>query len=229
MSDQVRPVIHESWLEVLKEEFEQEYFLSLKRFLVAEKQAGKVVYPPGPFIFNAFDSTPFDRVRVVILGQDPYHGPGQAHGLCFSVRDGVKPPPSLVNIYKELHDDLGFQIPRGGNLQSWTRQGVFLLNAILTVEKGKPASHQNKGWETFTDAVIRALSDRREGLVFMLWGRFAQGKAALIDGSRHHILTAPHPSPFSAHSGFFGCRHFSRANALLSAGGQGAIDWSLPG
>lgn len=229
MLDQVRPVIHESWLEVLKEEFGKEYFLSLKQFLVAEKQAGKTVYPPGPMIFNAFDSTPFDRVRVVILGQDPYHGPGQAHGLCFSVHDGVKPPPSLVNIFKELHDDVGFQVPRGGNLQPWTAQGVFLLNAILTVEKGKPASHQNKGWETFTDAVIRALSDRREGLVFMLWGRFAQGKAALIDGSRHHILTAPHPSPFSAHSGFFGCRHFSRANALLESGGQGRVDWSLPG
>lgn len=221
--------VPESWRPAIEPILTTREARKLGGFLRAEEAAGKRIYPPRGSRLRALELTPLDRVKAVILGQDPYHGPGQAHGLCFSVHDGVKPPPSLVNIFKELHDDVGFQVPRGGNLQPWTAQGVFLLNAILTVEKGKPASHQNKGWETFTDAVIRALSDRREGLVFMLWGRFAQGKAALIDGSRHHILTAPHPSPFSAHSGFFGCRHFSRANALLESGGQGRVDWSLPG
>jgi len=224
---EVNPVIHESWLKVLGEEFHKPYFGDLKSFLLEEKNQGKTIYPPGPQIFNAFNSTPFDKVKVVILGQDPYHGPRQAHGLCFSVQDGIKPPPSLVNIYKELHSDTGFIIPKTGNLQPWTAQGVFLLNAILTVEARQPASHQKKGWETFTDAVIKTISERSTGVVFLLWGRFAGGKAVLIDASRHHILTAPHPSPFSAHSGFFGCRHFSRVNELLKAQGKEPIDWSL--
>ncbi|MCP4122381.1 MAG: uracil-DNA glycosylase [Bacteroidetes bacterium] len=224
---EVNPVIHESWLEVLGEEFHKPYFSELKAFLLEEKNAGKTIYPPGPQIFNAFNSTPFNKVKVVVLGQDPYHGPRQAHGLCFSVQDGIKPPPSLKNIYKELHTDTGFIIPKTGNLQPWTAQGVFLLNAILTVEARQPASHQKKGWETFTDAVIKTISERSTGVVFLLWGRFAGGKASLVDTSRHHILTAPHPSPFSAHSGFFGCRHFSRVNELLITQGKEPIDWSL--
>lgn len=227
MSTSINPQIEASWLEVLAPEFQKEYFQNLKAFLVAEKRAGKTIYPPGKLIFNAFNSTPFDQVKVVILGQDPYHGPGQAHGLCFSVMHGVKPPPSLVNIYKELKSDIGFEIPSHGYLQSWTEQGVFLLNAMLTVEARQPASHQKKGWESFTDAVIRTLSEQREGIVFMLWGRFAQGKAELIDAGKHHILMAAHPSPFSARNGFFGCKHFSKANELLRAQGREPIDWSL--
>jgi len=224
---EVNPVIHESWLEVLETEFQKPYFLELKEFLHEEEQAGKQIFPPGPQIFNAFNSTPFDQVKVVILGQDPYHGPRQAHGLCFSVQDGIKSPPSLKNIFKELSAETGFIIPQSGNLQRWAGQGVFLLNAILTVEARKPASHQRKGWETFTDAVIRTISDRSKGVIFLLWGRFAGGKATLIDGSKHHILTAPHPSPFSARTGFFGCGHFTKVNELLSAQGKEPIDWTL--
>ena len=227
MNTEVNPVIHESWLKALSEEFRKPYFAELKAFLVEEKRNGKIIFPPSPIIFNAFDSTPFDDVKVVILGQDPYHGPGQAHGLCFSVQHGVKPPPSLVNIYKELATDVGFVRPDHGNLQSWAHQGVFLLNAILTVEARQAASHQKKGWEQFTDAVIAKLSAEREGLIFLLWGRFAQGKAALIDDKKHHVLAAAHPSPFSAYNGFFGCRHFSRANQLLQESGRTPIDWQL--
>ena len=219
--------MHESWKTALKAEFEKPYFAELKRFLQAEKAAGKTIYPPGSLIFNAFNSTPFDQVRIVILGQDPYHGPGQAHGLCFSVQHGVKPPPSLVNIYKELQSDVGITLPTHGCLQSWTTQGVFLLNAILTVEANKPASHQKKGWEEFTNAAIQQLSLQREGLIFMLWGNFAQQKATLIDERKHTILKAPHPSPFSAHTGFLGCGHFSKANAILTARGESPVKWQV--
>ncbi|HPA36970.1 MAG TPA: uracil-DNA glycosylase [Chitinophagales bacterium] len=219
--------MHESWKTALKAEFEKPYFAELKRFLQAEKAAGKTIYPPGSLIFNAFNSTPFDQVRIVILGQDPYHGPGQAHGLCFSVQHGVKPPPSLVNIYKELQSDVGITLPTHGCLQSWTTQGVFLLNAILTVEANKPASHQKRGWEEFTNAAIQQLSLQREGLIFMLWGNFAQQKAALIDERKHTILKAPHPSPFSAHTGFLGCGHFSKANAILTARGEAPVNWQV--
>lgn len=219
--------MHESWKTALKAEFEKPYFAELKRFLQAEKAAGKTIYPPGSLIFNAFNSTPFDQVRIVILGQDPYHGPGQAHGLCFSVQHGVKPPPSLVNIYKELQSDVGITLPTHGCLQSWTTQGVFLLNAILTVEANKPASHQKRGWEEFTNAAIQQLSLQREGLIFMLWGNFAQQKAALIDERKHTILKAPHPSPFSAHTGFLGCGHFSKANAILTARGESPVNWQV--
>jgi uracil-DNA glycosylase len=219
--------MHESWKTALKAEFEKPYFAELKRFLQAEKAAGKTIYPPGSLIFNAFNSTPFDQVRIVILGQDPYHGPGQAHGLCFSVQHGVKPPPSLVNIYKELQSDMGITLPTHGCLQSWTAQGVFLLNAILTVEANKPASHQKRGWEEFTNAAIQQLSLQREGLIFMLWGNFAQQKAALIDERKHTILKAPHPSPFSAHTGFLGCGHFSKANAILTARGEAPVNWQV--
>lgn len=219
--------IEESWKTALAAEFEKPYFTELRNFLQAEKAAGKIIYPPGRFIFNAFNSTPFDKVRVVIIGQDPYHGAGQAHGLCFSVQAGIKPPPSLVNIFKELKDDVGFRIPDHGCLQHWTTQGIFLLNAILTVEANKPASHQKKGWEAFTDAAIHTLSQKREGLIFLLWGAFAQQKSALIDERRHTILKAAHPSPFSAYNGFFGCRHFSKTNAILSTRGEAPVDWQI--
>lgn len=220
--------IEESWKQALADEFERPYFRDLRTFLQAEKAAGKVIYPPGSLIFNAFNSTPFDKVRVVILGQDPYHGAGQAHGLCFSVQHGVKPPPSLVNMYKELKDDIaGFEIPNHGCLQKWTEQGVFLLNAILTVEANKPASHQKQGWEEFTNAVIQKLSKEREGLIFILWGNFAQQKAVLIDESKHTILKAAHPSPFSAYNGFFGCKHFSKTNEILKAREEREIDWQI--
>lgn len=225
----VSPKIEESWFAVLSSEFEQDYFLSLKTRLVEEKRAGATVYPPGPEIFKAYNTTPFNKVKVVVLGQDPYHGAGQAHGLCFSVADGVKPPPSLKNIYKEIESDLGFAVPNGGNLSSWSEQGVFLLNAFLTVRKSEPASHRKFGWQHFTDASIKALSDYREGLVFMLWGNFAQQKADLIDGNRHLILKAPHPSPFSAHSGFFGSKHFSKANKYLTDQGLEPINWKIDG
>lgn len=223
----VNPQLEESWKKVLAEEFVQPYFSELKAFLQAEKRAGKTIYPPGPLIFNAFNSTPFDKVKVVILGQDPYHGKGQAHGLCFSVPKGIKAPPSLVNIFKEIRNDLNLPIPRHGDLSYWASQGVFLLNTILTVEAKMPASHQGKGWETFTDRVIQVISEQRTGVVFLLWGRFAQNKAALIDAGKHHILKAPHPSPFSANTGFLGCKHFSRANALLKQQGLTPVDWSL--
>lgn len=219
--------IENSWKRVLSEEFEKPYFVELRNFLQNEKAAGKIIYPPGSLIFNAFNSTPFDKVRVVILGQDPYHGVGQAHGLCFSVQYGIKPPPSLMNIYKELKEDVGIEIPNHGNLQHWTAQGVFLLNAILTVEANKPASHQKRGWEEFTNAVIQKLSKEREGLIFLLWGNFAQQKSNLIDERKHTILQAPHPSPFSAHSGFFGCKHFSKVNTILTQRNEPPINWQV--
>ena len=222
----IDPRINESWKESLIGEFNEPYFAALKNFLVEEKKSN-VVYPPGNKIFAAFDRTPFTQVKVVILGQDPYHGKGQAHGLCFSVPPGVASPPSLVNIFKELHNDLGIPIPSHGNLESWTDQGVMLLNATLTVRANQAGSHQNKGWENFTDAVIRKLSGDREGLVFILWGRYAQAKEYLIDTNRNHVLKAAHPSPFSAHSGFFGCRHFSKTNELLKNQGQEPVNWNL--
>jgi uracil-DNA glycosylase len=201
---------------------------ALSSFLRAEKQAGKCIYPPGPEIFAAFDHTPFDNARVVILGQDPYHGPGQAHGLCFSVRPGVRVPPSLDNIFKEIQRDLNIPRPDHGCLTPWADRGVLLLNSVLTVEAGRPGSHQGKGWEGFTDAAVDALNREREGLVFLLWGSYAQRKGQLIDGTRHCVLTSVHPSPLSAHRGFLGCGHFSAANRYLQAHGQAAIDWSLP-
>ncbi|QEH41790.1 uracil-DNA glycosylase [Chitinophaga sp. XS-30] len=219
--------IESSWKEVLKDEFQKTYFEQIVMFLKHEKALNKVIYPPGNLIFNAFDKTPFDNVKVVILGQDPYHGPGQAHGLCFSVQKGVKPPPSLVNIYKELNKDVGIPIPETGDLTKWAEHGVLLLNAMLTVRNGEPASHSKIGWETFTDAVIRKISDLKEGVVFMLWGKFAQDKQVLIDATRHYILKAAHPSPFSADKGFFGCRHFSKANELLVKDGKEPVDWQL--
>lgn len=216
------------WLSQLEAEFDKPYMEGLREFLQRERRAGKTIYPKGGEFFCAFDSTPFDRVKVVILGQDPYHGPGQAHGLCFSVRKGVRPPPSLVNIYKEIESDLG--LPAGhfehGCLAAWAEQGVLLLNAVLTVEQHKAASHQGQGWETFTDAAIAALSKHREHLVFMLWGSYAQKKGAVIDTSKHLVLKSPHPSPLSAHRGFFGCKHFSRCNEYLKSRGVEPIDWS---
>lgn len=219
--------IEPSWLEVLHDEFDKPYMQSLRQFLQQEKQQGKVIYPSGKNIFNAFNSTPFHKVKVVILGQDPYHGPGQAHGLCFSVLPGVPFPPSLLNIFKEIQQDLGIPVPQHGCLQSWADQGVLLLNATLTVEQGRAGSHQGKGWETFTDQAISALNLGREGLVFLLWGSYAQQKGALIDGRRHLILKSPHPSPLSAHRGFFGNRHFSKANEWLQQRGQTPIDWRV--
>ncbi len=217
-----------SWKAKLKGEFTKPYFLELRRFLLEERHRGEVLYPAGSLIFNAFAKTPFAAVKVVILGQDPYHGPGQAHGLCFSVLRGVKPPPSLMNMYKELLTDVGCTAPTHGNLESWATQGVLLLNSVLTVRAGQAASHHGKGWEAFTDAVIQSLNAEKKGLVFLLWGKPAQQKGAIIDAKRHHVLTAPHPSPFSAHTGFLGCRHFSQTNNLLQASGQAAIDWQLP-
>lgn len=219
--------IESSWKEALKEEFQKSYFEQIVMFLKHEKALGKTIYPQGSHIFHAFEKTPFDKVKVVILGQDPYHGPGQAHGLCFSVQKGVKPPPSLVNIYKELNKDLGMPIPETGDLTPWAESGVLLLNAFLTVRDGEPASHSKIGWETFTDAVIRKVSNEKEGVVFMLWGRFAQDKQVLIDATKHHVLKAAHPSPFSADKGFFGCRHFSKANELLVRQGMEPVNWQL--
>ncbi|MDQ2077912.1 uracil-DNA glycosylase [Marinimicrobium sp. ABcell2] len=220
--------LHASWLAQLEPEFNQPYMRELKAFLLNEKQAGKVIYPASKNIFNAFNSAPLDQVKVVILGQDPYHGPGQAHGLCFSVQPGVQVPPSLQNIYKELKRDLGCEIPRHGYLQSWAEQGVLLLNATLTVEHGRAGSHQKQGWETFTDRAIQTLSQEREGVVFMLWGSYAQKKAALLDPARHLILKSSHPSPLSAYRGFLGCGHFSKANEYLRQRGQEPINWCLP-
>jgi uracil-DNA glycosylase len=217
-----------SWLQRLAPEFAQPYMQDLRSFLRQEKAAGRQIYPPGSQIFNALDSTPFDKVSVVILGQDPYHNPGQAHGLCFSVQAGVDPPPSLLNIYKELQRDTGFVPPGHGCLNHWARQGVLLLNAVLTVERAKPASHQGKGWERFTDRVVGLLNDEREALVFLLWGSHAQKKGQHIDRTRHLVLESPHPSPLSAHRGFLGNGHFSRTNAWLQAKGRAAIDWQLP-
>jgi len=223
---EVNPQIEESWREALNAEFQSPYFKELKEFLIAERERF-TLYPPGRQIFHAFQLTPFHSVRVVLLGQDPYHGAGQAHGLCFSVPGGVAQPPSLVNIFKEIRNDLGFPVPSHGNLEKWARQGVLLLNATLTVRAGQPGSHQKKGWETFTDAVIRLLSDKRVGLVFLLWGKFAQEKEALIDTNRHYVLKAAHPSPYSASNGFFGCRHFSRTNEILSRHGLEPVDWCV--
>jgi uracil-DNA glycosylase len=224
--DKTTPQIEHEWLEVLQPEFEKSYFSELKSFLLEEKRMYKV-FPPGNRIFAAFDHTPFSKVKVVILGQDPYHNDGQAHGLCFSVPDGVAIPPSLVNIYKELNSDLGIQIPRSGNLEKWANQGVLLLNATLTVRAYQAGSHQKRGWENFTDEVIRQLSARHSGLVFILWGSYAQAKESMIDTSKHHVLKAVHPSPLSVYRGFFGCRHFSRTNELLIAAGKEPIDWNL--
>ena len=220
--------LHPEWLEALGDEFDQPYMQDLRRFLLARKQAGAEVYPPGPNIFNALDSTPPSRVKVVILGQDPYHGPGQAHGLCFSVQPGVRVPPSLVNVYKELRDDIGFVIPRHGCLQAWADHGVLLLNAVLTVERGNAGAHQGKGWERFTDRVVEVVNSGPKPVVFLLWGSHAKKKGQGIDRNRHLVLTAPHPSPLSAHRGFLGCKHFSRANTWLEQQGQAPIDWSLP-
>ena len=220
--------LEDSWKARLADEFSRAYMQDLRAFLSKRGREGAVIYPPGRKIFNALDSTPFDRVKVVILGQDPYHGPGQAHGLCFSVPPGVPPPPSLQKIFKEIHDDLGLPVPRHGYLRAWAEQGVLLLNAVLTVERGRAGAHQGKGWEAFTDRVVRVLNEGRDGLVFMLWGAYAQRKGAAIDRDRHLVLEAPHPSPLSAHRGFFGCRHFSQANDWLDRRGEAPIDWSLP-
>ncbi len=220
--------LHPSWLTVIGDEFEKPYMIALKQFLQAQKKLGKTIYPPGKFIFNALDSTPFDQVKVVILGQDPYHGPDQAHGLCFSVLPGVKFPPSLRNIYKELAADIEVTPPNHGSLQSWADNGVLLLNATLTVERHQAGSHQGKGWEQFTDAIVSALDDQREGLVFMLWGSYAQQKGQFINREKHLVLQSPHPSPFSANRGFFGCKHFSKANEYLQARGEQPIEWSIP-
>lgn len=218
-----------SWAEAMRDEFASDYMADLRAFLIAEKAAGKSIFPHSCDWFRALELTPLPRVRVVILGQDPYHGEGQAHGLCFSVRPGVRPPPSLVNIYKELRSDLGIAPPGHGFLESWARQGVLLLNSVLTVESGRAASHRGRGWERFTDAVVRAVAARAKPVVFMLWGAHAQKKAGFVEREgRHLVLTAPHPSPLSAHTGWFGSGHFSKANAFLESRGLKPIDWALP-
>lgn len=219
--------IEDSWKKVLKDEFEKTYFQHITTFLKAEKAAGKIIYPPGPLIFNAFKLTPFDKVEVVILGQDPYHNRGQAHGLSFSVPDKVPLPPSLINIFKELKSDLGIETPVNGNLEKWALQGVLLLNASLTVRQNEPASHSQIGWLEFTNHVIQRLSELKKGIIFLLWGKFAQEKQTLIDETRHFVLKAAHPSPFSASNGFFGCRHFSKTNELLMKQKKTPIDWKL--
>lgn len=217
-----------SWKAVLKNEFTKPYFQQVVTFLKTEKAAGKIIYPPGALIFNAFNQTPFSKLKVVIIGQDPYHGPGQAHGLSFSVPNGIKPPPSLVNIFKEIESDTGVAMPlQYGNLTRWAEQGVLLLNAALTVRANEPFSHANFGWADFTNAVIQKISDEKTGIVFLLWGKFAQEKQILIDETRHFVLKAAHPSPFSAHTGFFGCKHFSKTNELLVKQGISPIDWKL--
>lgn len=220
--------IEPSWKKVLKDEFNKPYFQQIALHIKTEKSQGKIIYPPGSLIFNAFNTTPFDNVKVVILGQDPYHGPGQAHGLCFSVQHGVPPPPSLINIFKELLEDVGVPIPGHGNLTHWAEQGVFLLNASLTVRAAEPMSHSKIGWATFTDEVIKKISALKEHVVFILWGKFAQEKKLLIDETKHGILKSAHPSPLSAHAGFFGCKHFSKANEYLMSKGIDPIDWKLP-
>lgn len=219
--------LNESWKAPLQAEFDAPYMAALKDFLVSERDRGKRIFPKGSEWFHALDVTPLERVRVVILGQDPYHGEGQAHGLCFSVKPGVRPPPSLINIYKEMKTDLGLEPPSHGNLEAWAKQGVLLLNAVLTVEAGLAASHQGKGWERFTDAVIRLVNDQPRPVVFILWGAYAQRKAAFVDRQRHLVLASAHPSPLSAHNGFFGSRPFSKANEFLFAKGQDPIDWKL--
>jgi len=220
--------LEESWKQALSGEFDSQYMQKLKGFLLAEKEAGKQIFPKGPEYFRALDLTPLDEVKVVILGQDPYHGPGQAHGLCFSVRPGVRIPPSLVNIYKELQSDLGVHPVKHGFLESWAKQGVLLLNSVLTVEQARAASHQGLGWETFTDAVIRAVNEQCDHVVFLLWGAYAQKKASFVDQRKHLVLKSVHPSPLSAHNGFFGNHHFSKANAFLISHGRHPIDWQLP-
>lgn len=217
--------IEQSWKKQLQSEFDKPYFADLVQFIKNEKRLGKIIYPEGKDIFNAFTQTPFNQVKVLLLGQDPYHGQSQAHGLCFSVQDGVKPPPSLMNIFKELHQDIGNEIPNNGNLIHWAQQGVLMLNAALTVVANTPMSHSKIGWGQFTDAVIKKVSDEHHGIVFILWGRFAQEKECFIDTSKHFILKAAHPSPFSAYNGFFGCKHFSRTNVLLKTQGKEEIEW----
>ncbi|MCX8020424.1 MAG: uracil-DNA glycosylase [Chitinophagaceae bacterium] len=219
--------IEESWKELLQEEFDKPYFAQIVQHIKTERALGKTIYPPGSLIFNAFNTTPFHQVKVVILGQDPYHGPGQAHGLCFSVPEGIPQPPSLINIFTELKNDLGIQPPRHGNLTRWARQGVFLLNASLTVRAGEPMSHSGIGWAQFTDRVIQLISEKKEHVVFLLWGKFAREKHTLIDSSKHLMLTAAHPSPLSASQGFFGCRHFSKTNQYLIRHNLQPIDWKL--
>lgn len=227
MSETSAPVqIEESWRTVLQDEFQKPYFPLIKQFIVAQKAKGKTVYPPGPLIFNAFNLTPFIELKVVILGQDPYHGAGQAQGLCFSVPKGMKPPPSLVNIFKEIKTDLGIEPPHHGNLEKWAKQGVLLLNASLTVNAGEANSHAKCGWQTFTDAVIKKISDEKTGIVFLLWGNFAKAKKSLIDTSKHFVFEAAHPSPLSG-GAFFGSKHFSKTNELLKQQGKQPIDWSL--
>ena len=222
----IQPVIENSWKQELSDEFQSEYFIELKSFLLEEKKKF-TIYPPGSEIFAAFNYTPFDKVKVVILGQDPYHGPGQANGLCFSVKSGISKPPSLQNIFKELYSDLGIPISLNGNLENWAKQGVLLMNATLTVRSGQAGSHQNKGWENFTDTAIKALSDKKQHLVFILWGNYAQAKQLLIDPLRHLIIKSAHPSPFSAERGFFGSKPFSKCNSYLKEKGIGEIDWNL--
>ncbi len=224
--EKINPAIDDSWKKILEDEFEADYFKTLKSFLLDEKNK-YLIYPPGSQIFSAFNHTPFDKVRVVILGQDPYHGPGQAHGLCFSVPRGIPKPPSLENIFKEIQNDLGLPVPVHGNLENWARQGVLLLNATLTVRANQAGSHQNRGWERFTDAAIKAVADKKQHVVFLLWGNYAQAKETLIDASKHLVLKAVHPSPLSALRGFFGCRHFSKTNAYLKSTGQAEISWNV--
>ena len=219
--------IDESWKKALQEEFAKPYFENIVAFLKTEKVQGKTIYPPGSLIFNAFKKTPFNKLKVLLLGQDPYHGKGQAMGLSFSVPKGVRPPPSLINIFKELHDDVGVAMPSTGDLTPWAEQGVMLLNAALTVRAGEPNSHSKLGWHQFTDAVIQKVSDEKEGIVFLLWGAFAHQKQELIDQTKHHVLKAAHPSPYSADKGFFGCRHFSKTNKFLVAQKEDPIDWAL--
>lgn len=226
MTTEVKASIEESWKAVLAEQFNSPYFKELKTFLLFEKKK-YVVYPPGKEIFAAFNSTPFNSVKVVIIGQDPYHGPQQAHGLCFSVRKGIKAPPSLQNIFKELSNDIGLEIPKHGDLTAWSKQGVLLLNATLTVRARLAGSHQNKGWELFTDSVIKAVSEQREKVVFILWGSYAKNKAQLIDANKHCILKAAHPSPYSADNGFFGCKHFSKVNDYLIKNNLEPVNWSF--
>jgi uracil-DNA glycosylase len=219
--------IEDSWKKVLKQEFIKSYFMQITTFLKTEKMTGKTIYPPGGLIFNAFNTTPFDKIKVVILGQDPYHGPGQAHGLSFSVQKGVSPPPSLINIFKELHRDIGVPIPATGDLTHWAQQGVLLLNASLTVRANEPMSHAKTGWAEFTNSAIEKISALKHNVVFLLWGKFAQEKQSLIDETKHLVLRAAHPSPFSAEKGFFGCRHFSKANEYLMKNGIDPVDWKL--
>ncbi|MCC6384819.1 MAG: uracil-DNA glycosylase [Bacteroidia bacterium] len=227
VNEKVKPEIEHSWLEMMKQEFESDYFFQIKTFLKNEIHSGKTIYPPGKLIFNAFNCTPFNQVTAVIVGQDPYHGQGQANGLCFSVNPGIVPPPSLLNIFKELKSDLAITPPEHGDLTGWAEQGVLLLNASLTVQAGFPNSHSKIGWHQFTDAVIHKLSSEKENIVFLLWGKFAQSKKTLIDNHRHLILEAAHPSPYSASAGFFGCRHFSKVNEYLKNKGIKEIDWHL--